>query len=178
MKRHCSLCGHNFGEAEKTSPTVDAMAGAVCDGCARRLLAECGVELGRYLEGLGSPVMLVDPDGVVVAASPQALEKLGMDASEVEGRLCGDVFRCVNASLPGGCGKTVHCHKCRLRRCVVATIESKAATLNVPVRLKTGDPDDPTWLGIVVSSEYFSGIVLLRIDEFGEQAADTTPGKD
>jgi len=174
VKRSCSLCGNDFEEAEAPSP--DSMAGAVCDECARRLLAECGVELGRYLEGLASPVMLADADGVIVAASPQALETLGMEAAEVEGRLCGDVFRCVNASLPGGCGKTVHCRKCGLRRCIVATIGSKEAIDGAPVQLKTGDPDDPTWLGVVVTAEYFSGVVMLRIDEFGERVED--PARD
>ena len=170
MKRSCSWRGRELGEAEE-GPAPDAMAGDVCDGCARRLLAECGVELGRYLEGVGAPVMLIDHDGVVVAASRQALERLGMDASEVEGKLCGDVFRCVNASLPGGCGKTVHCPKCALRRCVVATVGSKKGVSDAPVRLKTGDPDAPKWLGIVVTTEYFSGVVMLRIDEFTEGAA-------
>ena len=157
---------------------VDSMAGAVCDECARRLLAECGVELGRYLEGLGSPVMLADADGVIVAASPLALERLGMEAEDVEGRLCGDVFRCVNASLPGGCGKTVHCRKCGLRKCIVATTGSKEPMSRVPVRLKTGDPGDPTWLGIVVATEYFSGVVMLRLDEFGEHAEGPAGDED
>ncbi|MHC5055882.1 MAG: hypothetical protein ACYTKD_14325 [Planctomycetota bacterium] len=170
MERSCSWCGKELGEAEE-GPAPDAMAGDVCDECARRLLAECGVELARYLEGLGGPVMLIDPEGVIVAASRQALEKLGMDASEVEGKLCGDVFRCVNASLPGGCGKTVNCPGCSLRRCVVATVESKESVSRAPVRLKTGEPDGPEWLGIVVTTEYFSGVVMLRIDEITERGA-------
>jgi PAS domain-containing protein len=144
------------------------MAGGVCDKCARALLAECGVELGRYLEGLESPIMLVDSRGVVVAASRQALEKLGVHASEVEGKLCGDVFRCVHASLPGGCGKTAECPKCNLRQCIEATLRSKTATPSVPLRLTTGTPHDPKWLGIAVATEYFSGVVMLRIDELAE----------
>ena len=176
MKRSCSICGNDLKDTEGSPP--DSMGGAVCDECARRLLAECGAELGRYLEGLGSPVMLADAGGVIVAASPQALEKLGMEAEDVEGRLCGDVFRCVHASLPGGCGKTVHCRKCGLRRCIVATVGSKKPMSGVPVRLKTGDPDDPTWLGVVVTAEYFSGVVMLRLDEFGERAEGPAPGED
>jgi len=176
VKRDCSICGKHLEETE--APSQDSMADTVCDECAQRLLAECGVELGRYLEGIGAPVMLFDSDGVVVAASPEALDTLGMEASEVESRLCGDVFGCVHASLPGGCGKTVHCRKCGLRRRIVATTGSRTPKSSVPVRLKTGDPDDPTWLGIVVTTEYFAGVVMMRIDEFTGRAKDASPDED
>ncbi len=69
MNRTCSWCGKEYKEADADGHAPGAMAGAVCDECARALLAECGVELKRYLDGLGSPIMLVDPEGVVVAAS-------------------------------------------------------------------------------------------------------------
>ena len=164
MKQACSWCDAEF-ESERSE---DSVAGAVCDECSRRLLAECGVQLGRYLEGLEAPVMLVDAEGVVLAASPQALEKLGLEESEVTGRLCGDVLRCVNATLPGGCGKTPNCPDCGFRNLVVATAESGTAFARVPVRLNIGSADAPRWLGIVVTTEHFSGVAMLRIDEIAE----------
>ena len=39
----------------------------------------------------------------------------------IKGQLLGDVIECVNAQTPEGCGRTIHCSGCTIRRMVTAT---------------------------------------------------------
>ena len=63
----------------------------------------------------------------------------------------------------------MNCPDCDLRKVVVATISSRRGISRVPMRLKTGDPGEPRWLGVVVSTAHFSGVVMLSIDEFAPE---------
>ena len=51
-------------------------------------------------------------------------------------RFNGEVFDCWNADQPGGCGCTVKCSACMVRRTVLDTYDSGAGRARVPVTLK------------------------------------------
>lgn len=89
------------------------------------------VDLAGYLEGLDAPVVVVDEEGRIMAANQAMSEMLGRPPQECRGLLGGEVFECAYARLPEGCGRTVHCVACTLRRAVSETAQSGRSIDNV-----------------------------------------------
>jgi len=118
----------------------------------------------EYLDGLGAPVAVVDRDGVVRAASRQLCDLVKQDLSSVRHRKGGDVFECAYAGLPEGCGQTIHCSACAIRRAVTETLSSGVSRERVPASLQQGDPERPRRVELLVSTERVGSHVLLRID--------------
>jgi hypothetical protein len=52
----------------------------------------------------------------------------GLSNEEAASHMCGDVFKCVNASLPGGCGATLHCEKCILRKSIFMAFQGEVVS--------------------------------------------------
>jgi len=144
-----------------------AITGSVCDECFRHLEARSGMPLLDFLNGLGVPVLVADSDGVVELASKPLLELVGKGLPQVRGRRGGDVFECAYAHLPGGCGKTVHCSGCAIRRAVTETFMTGRSLRQVPAYLNRGTATQFLQLGLLISTEKAWGMVLLRIDYIG-----------
>jgi hypothetical protein len=109
-------------------------------------------------------VAVVDRDGVLKAANRQLCELVKQDLSSVQGRKGGDVFECAYASLPGGCGQTIHCSACAIRRAVTDTLDSGVSQERVPASLQEGDPGRARRVELLISTERAGNHVLLRID--------------
>jgi PAS domain-containing protein len=121
--------------------------------------------LRAFLDGLGVPVLLVDPEGNIKTASRDARKILSKDLPEIEGYRPGEVFECANAMLPGGCGKTSHCSGCAIRRTVTDTFETGKSHEKVKAYLKQETGGARQRLSLLISTEKVGEVVLLRIDE-------------
>lgn len=164
----CTMCH------EDISPDVvarRAITGSVCDECFRHLEARSGMPLLDFLDGLDVPVLAADGDCVVDLANKPLLELLGKDPSQVRGQRGGDVFECAYAHLPGGCGQTVHCSACAIRRAVTETFITGKSLHRVPAYLNRDLPTQFLQLGLLISTEKAWGMVLLRIDHIGSPQA-------
>lgn len=144
-----------------------AITGSVCDECFRHLEARSGMPLLDFLDGLGAPVLVADSDCVVELANKPLLGLLGKDPSQVRGRRGGDVFECAYAHLPEGCGQTVHCSGCAIRRAVTETFITGKSLHEVPAYLNRDMATQFLQLGLLISTEKAWGMVLLRIDHIG-----------
>ncbi len=145
MRVICSYCRRVI-QADPRARVTDVSHG-MCEPCGRyfeRLWA--GMPVDEYLDELGAPVLLLDGEGRVVAMNGKLAELLGTDRKKCQGLNGGEVFACVHSRLPEGCGKTVHCRDCAVRR----TVETVA---------RTGKPEErvPAYLDVA------SGRVDLRI---------------
>jgi len=127
-------------------------------------MGEMGIPLGRLLDSLEAPVLFVDKDGVVRDASPPALDAFRKDPSAVQGYLSGEVFECVHASEPEGCGRTIHCSGCTIRQAVNHTYETGEPRMRVPSTLKVGDPDAPESIRFYISTRRFGTLVYLLME--------------
>jgi hypothetical protein len=125
------------------------------------------VSLADLATSIDLPVFLVDEDTVIRNASRTGLRVVGKDRRRVEDHLGGDVFECVNAQEPEGCGRTIHCSGCTVRRTVTHTFETGEAQDRVPATLKVGDPDHPSSIYFFVSTRKLNDGVLLRIEMAG-----------
>ena len=75
------------------------------------------------------------------------------------------MLRCANAALPGGCGKTEHCHACEIRGSVTRTLETGLAMDHAAACLEMQGAAGREQALLRVSTERVNGSVLLRLDE-------------
>jgi hypothetical protein len=109
----------------------------VCDACAAYFdRMHRGVSLGEYLDMFEVPVVVSDRNGKVVAANAAMAARSGKD---IVGTMFGTAFACERSRLPGGCGKTVHCRDCTIRRMVNEVSRTRLTRTRVPAYLQTED---------------------------------------
>jgi PAS domain-containing protein len=134
----CSYCRAVIREDPKAR--VTDVSHGMCEPCARhfeRLWA--GIPLGEFLDDLPRPVVVVDGDARVVAMNQQLADRLGVDRAGAMGLLGGEAFACVRSRLPEGCGRTVHCRECTIRRTVEEVARTGRGREGVPAYLDRAD---------------------------------------
>jgi hypothetical protein len=160
----CAWCGATIGYDDLVRP----VSHGICEKCGRTVHFQEGVPLQEFLDALEAPVLAVDSDVLVKVANRRARTLLKKDDADIVDRRGGDVFACTHARLPGGCGKTVHCSGCTIRRTVMETDQTGRAFLQVPAYLRQGQPGSENEICLYVSTEKVGDVVLLRIDRIGE----------
>jgi hypothetical protein len=118
----------------------------------------------EFLDGLGAPVAVVDGDTVLKAANRKLCELVKQDLSWLRGKKGGDVFECAYARLPEGCGQTIHCSACAIRRAITETLNTGIGLDRVPASLQQGAPGRERPVELLVSTERVGSYVLLRVD--------------
>lgn len=169
MKKVCAWCKKLIGEVGSETDSEQLISHGMCPDCAFHLTAQQGMPLREFLEGLGAPILAVDADGRVLAANTQVQALVGTDLSVIEGRLCGDVFECENSLLPEGCGRTIHCLGCAIRKAVTETYTTGRSARKVPAHISRTSSGAPVEVHYLVSTEKMGQIVLLRIDPVGKR---------
>ncbi len=170
-RNSCTMC-HKDMAPEAAAPRP--VTGRICTECLDRFGARAGVPLLDFLDRLEVPVLVTDGDMVATLANKPLQKLLGKTLSRVKGQRGGNVFECAYARLPEGCGKTVHCSGCAIRRTVTETFLTGKGFRGVPAYLNRDMATQFQQLGIVISTEKVWGVVLLRIDHIG---SPQTPGR-
>ncbi len=115
----CAYCNTILRPASEPDEPVNH---GICETCHTRFLSLLGVNIARYLDLLDAPVVLVDEEARILSANHLARGLFEIPAgTDSNPRLCGNVFACENAGLPGGCGQTVQCSGCAIRNTVMET---------------------------------------------------------
>jgi PAS domain-containing protein len=124
-----------------------------------------GMPLREYLDGLDRPVVVVDSDVVVRIANRKACDLFGKKPSAMEGFRGGRVFECAYSYLPEGCGRTVHCSGCAIRRTVTETLQYGHGVTHVPARIRERSEQGERETMLIISTALAGEAVLLRVDE-------------
>lgn len=169
MKKVCAWCRKELGGVDSRAGSENVITHGICGDCRNNLSFQAGVELGVFLDSLKLPVVMVDQGGTIVTGNVQARTLLRKGLPEIEGYKGGEVFECAYARLPEGCGKTMHCSGCTIRRTVMATFGTGRSCLKVPATLNRKSPEDPEKIKMLISTEKLNDMVLLRIDKIGGQ---------
>jgi PAS domain-containing protein len=165
MNVYCAWCGALLRSvADGSDPLGPHDSHGICADCARTLLQQLGIPIEKFLSELGVPVLMVDDDVRVLDANPAALSMLDRTEETVLGHLSGEVFECVNSRLPGGCGRSVHCSGCTLRRTVTSTWETGQTCSRVPATLEVTPAGEPERIALLITTAKVGNRVLLRID--------------
>ena len=165
MKVVCSYCRAAMGEKEPLSDS--RITHTMCGDCYEHFSRLWdGLHLGEFLDEFDFPVALFDGDLRVVAANQAMAERLGKSDREMFGLLGGEVLECAHARLPEGCGKTMCCKGCTVRRAVDRAHRG------------VDQVDVPAWVDqeggrqeLRISARLVDGVVRLVID-------DTAPLKE
>ncbi|MEW5870982.1 MAG: PAS domain-containing protein [Chloroflexota bacterium] len=170
MEKICAWCGKLLDESVPASEHQNWVTHGICPDCAFHLKAQIGIPLPDYLEGLDLPVLLVDGDGRVRSANQPARQLLKKPLPAIEGRLGGDVFECVHARLPEGCGHTIHCSGCTIRRTVTETLNTGQPRQRVPATLDQSLSDDTSGkvsqrIRFLISTQKIGELVLLSVED-------------
>jgi len=165
----CAMCHRGMpGDAVASRPVT----GGICEECTEHLGAQGGVPLLDFLDTLGMPVLVSDSDVVVTRANKTLLSLLNKDLPQVSGHRGGEVFECAHSHLPGGCGKTIHCSGCAIRRSVTETFVTGKSFRNVEAYLDCDLISSLPRLRLLISTEKVLGVVLLQIDHVGRPESD------
>lgn len=165
MKQICLYCGCYLGSVETTKDDPTLISHGVCSICFPTLMRGMGQPLTDFLDALPGPIYVVDADCRVVGANTLGLQQVSKDLSAIEGQLAGEVFECKCAKLPGGCGRTLHCKTCTIRRTVTKTAETGESCLRVPAFIDLADISKDMTIRFQISTEKVNDAVLLRIED-------------
>lgn len=166
MNYVCAWCRDPLSLDDKTPDEI--ITHCFCRGCREELFSRRDpVSLREYLNRLTVPVLLTDDDVGIVTANDCACMDLGIDPSAIEGRRGGDAIECINAHLPGGCGKSVHCRTCAIRNTVIDTCRTSRSHYGVRAYADCATPGGVRKTRFLISTEKLGGLVLLRIEEVG-----------
>lgn len=172
----CASCRREM-PPPSDSPAARPVTGEVCDECLSRVTGQTGISLGEFLDDLDAPVMLVDSDVTVMLANKLVRSILNKDISQIQGRRGGDVFECVYARLPGGCGRTIHCGGCAIRRAVTDTFLTGRGHAAVLATIHPDFGKSSRQVAIRISTEKIWNMVLLRLEQIGPAQEPLLPNK-
>lgn len=167
MKQICAWCQKNIENFDSHSDNV--VSHGICAKCQGELLSKIGFSMTSFLNRLNAPVLFIDENGIVKTANQQARKLLDKDLPEIEGYLGGNVFECANAYLPEGCGNTIHCQACTIRRTIMETHRTGKRQIKIPVFLNKGTPDNFNKVKYLISTEKINHMVLLKIHDMDEE---------
>ena len=158
----CSWCNNEIGQNGTTRSNDHRIAHTLCAACAEHFVFQMGVPLQNFLDSLPAPIFVVNDNVEVQAANTLGLKLLNKESRDVVKKLGGVVFECAYARMPEGCGGTVHCSGCAIRRAVYETAETGESRINIPATLRCDPSHDVVML---ISTEKMGNVVLLRIDK-------------
>jgi PAS domain-containing protein len=165
MKLVCAWCGSAIERSGYERAPDSSISHGMCPTCSQVLDSqESGVRLQRHIDGIPIPILLVDAHNTTVAMNAKACEILGRTPESSAGAQFGLVFDCVHYRLPEGCGRTVHCSGCVIRKSVAATFDTGEPQVLVPATLSIDHPDQLSNARLTITTVRKDGVVLLRIE--------------
>jgi len=156
----CAYCRKTISD-DRSGGACDVSHG-MCRSCAdlyERLWN--GMPLSEYLDTLDQPVIVVNGDGCVMGANQKLAHVLGRERADLRGLMGGEAFACVHSLLPEGCGKTVHCRECTIRRTVEKVAKTGRPVEKVPAYLDTKDGR----VNLRISVKAKGGLVRVIVEE-------------
>lgn len=159
--RMCAWCRV---EMPSRGEAAEVVTHGMCGACAEVLFSEMPVSLEHYLEGLPQPVLVVDSDVTASLANPEAQKLIGKPLEAVAQKKGGELFNCVHAKHPAGCGRTIHCAACTIRQCVETTHATGEPQIMVPATLKQTDADANSAVALTITTVKRGELVVMLIN--------------
>ena len=172
MSSICVWCKREIGyfpetkiNADKEEVFADCIVHGVCNACQLKLNMDNSVCLQEFVDSLEAPVAVISAGGIVETGNHKLAALLDQPLNAIQKKLGGVVFKCVNAGLPQGCGRTIHCSGCAVRRTIEDTFKTGQPHYKVPAYLRCADnSESPRDVELLISTEKIQDIVFLRID--------------
>ena len=165
MKLVCAWCGSAIERSGYDTPGPDTSHG-MCPACSQALaFQEQGVPLQRHIDSVPIPILPVDTNNITLAMNAKASEMLGGNSGATTGSQFGLVFDCVHSRQSEGCGRSIHCSGCVIRRSVADTFTKGKPQIAVPATLNVDSFDRPSNVVLTITTVKNDKFVLMRIDQ-------------
>jgi hypothetical protein len=161
MKIVCAWCSKEMGTVKADVCSEGMTSHGICLDCLENLKAQKATSLQRYIDSLPLPIIVVDSNVRITAVNRTISGMLGKTPDTIVQHLGGEVFECAHARLPGGCGKTIHCSGCAIRRTVTRCFETGKPQIRIPAYL---NPDGPMALTLLITAVKTGDVIVLRVD--------------
>jgi len=167
MRTVCAWCRKEIQNDDADTVTDDdtPISHGVCPECIPKFFSFMGKPLRDFLDGFPGPVFLVDAANRVITANTNGLSLIHKEPDEIEQKMAGDVFECPHASNAGGCGNSIHCKSCTIRKAVTETMTTGKAHHRLPAYADLHSFTKNRKTKFSISTEKVRDAVLLRIDD-------------
>ncbi len=168
MRLVCAYCRAVIRD-DPGSRVVDQSHG-MCASCSEHFARLWrGMSLSDYLESLPDPVIVVTGDGRVLGANEKLATTLRREKGELRcGMTTGQAFACVRSRLPEGCGGTVHCRDCAIRRAVTQVHRTGKAVRSAKAFMMT----DGGRVEMTISAQPEGPLVRVTVEQLETHAAE------
>lgn len=163
MKTICADCNVELCSDHRHADGL--VSHGLCRPCLEKMMEGRGDSLENDLNRFDVPVFIVDSDARIVSANEHGQVLAAKDLEDIRGNLTGDVFGCLRAEDPAGCGETIHCRTCTIRNIVMQVIENGQPCLRQPACQDLDTVIGPRKVRFLISAEKAGESVLLRIDD-------------
>jgi PAS domain-containing protein len=166
LKSVCAWCGALLYVEDVPGVGTEAVSHGMCATCSDWFLSRSPPKsVEEFVDSLAVPVLVIGADDMVAFGNRTACRMLNRDLSTVVGKRGGDVIECVHAREPGGCGQTVHCKGCAIRRTIMDTFASGEPHDSVEAYNQVETSQGIRKVRYLLSTRKVAGVVLLRIEE-------------
>lgn len=165
VRQICMYCKADIGTIEETKTMEETVSHGLCQRCLPKFLISLGKPFPDFLDSLPIPVFVVDENVRVISVNNLGQKFLSKNLATLQGCLGGQAFGCRYSQLPGGCGKTIHCKSCTIRRSVTETYATGKSLLRVPAYVDLGDLAGDATVHFLVSTQKIDPVVLLNIED-------------
>jgi len=173
IQRICSICHTTLGPPLETEKQEIHYSHGICRECLGEYLEGSGIPMIDFIDSLPVPIFVVDGDGRIQSANKLGRETVSKDMDHITGYLGGEVFQCHYATLPGGCGQTLHCKSCVIRNTVMATHATGEPCIRIPACLDLDTIEGNRRIRFLISTEMIGDAVLLFIENAQLLQGDT-----
>ncbi len=167
MKRVCAWCRAEMNRVGDSRHDDGAVSHGICERCADNIAFQQGVSLQLFIDSLPLPILVMDNEGVIQSVNAKGREVFGKKPEKGVRLLSGMVFECQFARLPEGCGRTIHCSGCAIRRAISLTGETGEPQSMVPASISRKSSDIPSAIALTITTVKVGDGVLLRVDYVG-----------
>ncbi len=165
LKKVCSKCKKELITPSKQS-RARVISQSLCKECWTQIWSDRLQSSREIVDKFDSPILLMDNNLRIQAANARAQKILGRPLADIKNYLPGDAMECINARLPSGCGQTMHCQTCALRKALEMTITTGTGVEKSPAYQDTYQKDGSVIRHFYyISTEKMEDFILLRIDE-------------
>ncbi len=136
----------------------------MCPACSQALdCQEHGTSFQQHIDSIPIPILLVDTNHAVVAMNAKARELQGSEPEAGEIFSFGTVFDCVHSRLPEGCGRSIHCLGCVIRRSVTEAFRTGEPQIAAPATVSVESGNQLSDVAFNVSTAKRGELIVMRI---------------
>lgn len=160
MRYVCAWCLKDISPVNESIHSDTEISHGICSSCRDNAKFQEGVSLQCYIDSFAIPIFVLGSDMRVRGVNRRAREVLGKEPTEIMEQLAGNVFECEYARHPEGCGGTIHCSGCTIRKTVTDCFQTGEPHNRVPAYLN----QDSRSIKLSITTLKVSDLVVLQIE--------------